>query len=180
MTRKPTVIELPDQVTDVDFAAWRRHGIKLICLDVDSTLTSFNGSFIEPHVVEAIKTAAKNGMRFVLLTNNIFGWRLRAMQKTLGGTSVVEAIYNPKYLFDRKPGILMLRRLQKELQLESSQIGVIGDTYVSDVQTALRMGVARVAWIVGYPRNDLYFRLFIGPREAKQRRRLAVEQAKKS
>ncbi len=180
MASKPTVIELLDQITDVDFGAWRRQGIRLVCLDVDSTLTSFNGSFIKPRVVNAIKLAAKNGMRFVLLTNNILGWRLRAMQETLGGTSVIEAIYNPKYLFDRKPGTIMLRRLQKNLQLKPSQIGIVGDTYASDVQTALRMSVARVAWVIGYVRTDWYYRLFIGPLEVRHRRRITAEQTKES
>lgn len=150
-----TIIELADTVLDVDFDAWAKAGIRIVGLDVDGTITTHNGTIIEPGVVEHIQKAAKRGMRFVFFTNNIFMRRLLRMQTTFGGPKVIEAIYNPRYLFDRKPRRILLRRMQNELGLELQHIGVVGNTYTADVKSAVRMGVARVAWVEGYARHGV-------------------------
>lgn len=150
-----TVIEVADSVLDVDFAAWRRAGIKIVGLDVDGTITTHNGVIIEQDVIEYINAAAKDGMRFVLFTNNMFGKRLLGMQSKFN-PNVIEAIYNPRYFFDRKPRRVMVRRMIKDLDLDPQHIGVVGNTYTADVWASVRAKVARVAWVKGYARRNIF------------------------
>ncbi|HEX4662716.1 MAG TPA: HAD hydrolase-like protein [Candidatus Saccharimonadales bacterium] len=166
-----TIIELADTVQNVDFSAWQKAGIRVVGLDVDGTITTHNGSEIEPGVIEHIRAAAKKGMRFVLFTNNMFTRRLQRMQAAFG-PNVIEGIYNPRYLLDRKPRRILLRRMQNELGLKLEHIGVVGNTYTADVRAAVRMGVARVAWVEGYARHGVLDTLIRRPLKRYHRRRL--------
>lgn len=167
-----TQIELADAVLDVDFAAWRKAGIKVVGLDVDGTITVHNGKVIEPGVIEYIQKAAAKGMRFVFFTNNVFTRRLLRMQVDFGGPKVIEAVYNPHYFFDRKPRRILLRRMQKELGLKPEHIGVVGNTYTADVRSAVRMGIARVAWVEGYTRRGVFDTLVRRPLKRYHRRKV--------
>lgn len=150
-----TVIEVADTVLEVDFAAWRSAGIKIVGLDVDGTITTHNGVIIQPEVIDYINAAAKDGMRFVLFTNNMFGKRLLGMQ-SMFEPNVIEAIYNPRYFFDRKPRRVMVRRIIKDLAIDPQDIGVVGNTYTADVWSAVRAKVGRVAWVKGYARRNIF------------------------
>lgn len=155
MAASQTVIEIADSVLDVDFAAWRQNGIRIVGLDVDGTITTHNGVIIEQAVIDYINAASKEGMRFVLFTNNMFGKRLIGMQSRFE-PSVIEAIYNPRYFFDRKPRRVMVRRMIKDLGLDPQQIGIVGNTYTADVWSAVRAKVARVAWVKGYAKRNIF------------------------
>lgn len=167
-----TLIELADTVLDVDFDAWRKAGVKVVGLDVDGTITVHNGKVIEPGVIEYIQKAAAKGMRFVFFTNNIFKRRLLRMQTDFGGPKIIAGIYSPHYLLDRKPRRILLRRMQTELGLKPEHIGVVGNTYTADVRSAVRMGIARVAWVEGYARHGIFDRLIRRPLKRHHRRKV--------
>lgn len=156
-------LELYESVTSIDFDAWRKAGIKLVCLDVDGTLTDFNGQDIDPDVVSHIRRAAKKGMRFALLTNNIFGSRMRRFQSEFG-EGVIENVTRQRYFFDRKPLPALFYRASKKAGLHFSEMAMVGDTYAADIQPARLLGFGRIAWVKGF-KKSLWGRLFVLPYE---------------
>ena len=168
-------IELYDEITNIDFDAWRESGIKLVCLDVDGTLTDFNGKEINPKLITHIRHAAKKGMRFALLTNNIFGSRMKRFQTELGGAKVIESVTRQRYFFDRKPLPALFFRASKKAGLHFSEMAMVGDTYAADIQPARLLGFGRVAWVKGY-KKSLWGRLFAQPYETRLWRYLSQHQ----
>lgn len=176
MSSGPKHLELYDSVMDIDFNAWQKSGIKVVCLDVDGTLTSFNGTALDPKLIAHIQRAARAGMRFMLVTNNIFGNRLRRMQAAFGGNGVIEAIQRQRYLFDRKPWPHLFFRAMRASGLDFSQMAMVGDTYHTDIQPALKLQFGRVAWVKGY-KKSLIYRLLYAERERRLRRSIILRQS---
>lgn len=164
-------LELYDSLLNIDFDAWRRSGIKLVCLDVDGTLTDFNGTYVDPKLVKHIRNAARKGMRFALVTNNVFGARLSRMQVLFGGEEVLEKIHRQRYFFDRKPLPALFYRAHKAAGLPFSEMAMVGDTYHADIQPARILGFGRVAWVKGY-KKSLWSQLFVLPYERRLWERL--------
>lgn len=165
-------IELYDDLTNIDFDAWKKSGIKLVCLDVDGTLTDFNGRTISPGLIEHVQKAASKGMRFALLTNNVFGGRMKRFQQEFGGDRVIESVTRQRYFFDRKPLPALFYRASKKSNLRFSEMAMVGDTYAADIQPARLMGFGRVAWVKGY-KKSLWGRLFVQPYERRLWRHLS-------
>lgn len=165
--------ELYESIAAIDFAAWRAAGIELVCLDVDSTLTNFNGREITADALAAIARGRQTGLRFVFVTNNIFPGRLRRMQAQTSGA--IELIIRQKFFFDRKPSSLLFLRALQMADVSADHAAMIGDSYRNDIVPALRLGFAKAAWVKGY-RKSLWMRFWAGPGERQIWQKLSREQ----
>lgn len=117
-----------DKVTDVGLDLLKKNEIKGIILDVDNTLIDIDRNLVEG-VTEWTEKLKENGIKLIIASNSNKVEKVEAVANILG----ISYIY-----FSTKPLKRGLRKAQKQLELDSQNIAVIGDQIFTDVLGANR------------------------------------------
>lgn len=115
--------ELLNKVEEITIEFIQKNKLKALILDVDNTLIDYNKNLSE----EKIKWAQNlrgQGVKLYILSNT---------NKKEKVEKVATALGIPYAYFARKPAKSGFIKIQKELQLNAEQIGVVGDQIFTDV-----------------------------------------------
>ena len=112
-----------ENILEVTPEILKENNIKALILDVDNTLIDYNKNLSEEKIQWA-KNLKGQGVKLYILSNSNNKEKVEKVANTLN---------IPYVLFARKPFKKGFLAIQKELQLNSEQIGVVGDQIFTDV-----------------------------------------------
>ena len=115
--------ELLNKVEEITIEFIQKNKLKALILDVDNTLIDYNKNLSEEKIQWA-KNLKGQGVKLYILSNSNNKEKVEKVANTLN---------IPYVLFARKPFKSGFLAIQKELQLNSEQIGVVGDQIFTDV-----------------------------------------------
>ena len=115
--------ELLNKVEEISIEFIQKNKLKALILDVDNTLIDYNKNLSEEKIQWA-KNLKGQGVKLYILSNSNNKEKVEKVANTLN---------IPYVLFARKPFKKGFLAIQKELQLNSEQIGVVGDQIFTDV-----------------------------------------------
>lgn len=115
--------ELLNKVEEITIEFIQKNKLKALILDVDNTLIDYNKNLSEEKIQWA-KNLKGQGVKLYILSNSNNKEKVEKVANTLN---------IPYVLFARKPFKKGFLAIQKELQLNSEQIGVVGDQIFTDV-----------------------------------------------
>ena len=115
--------ELLNKVEEITIEFIQKNKLKALILDVDNTLIDYNKNLAEEKVQWA-KNLKGQGVKLYILSNSNNKEKVEKVANTLN---------IPYVLFARKPFKKGFLAIQKELKLNSEQIGVVGDQIFTDV-----------------------------------------------
>lgn len=115
--------ELLNKVEEITIEFIQKNKLKALILDVDNTLIDYNKNLSEEKIQWA-KNLKGQGVKLYILSNSNNKEKVEKVANTLN---------IPYVLFARKPLKSGFLAIQKELQLNSEQIGVVGDQIFTDV-----------------------------------------------
>jgi HAD superfamily phosphatase (TIGR01668 family) len=131
--RRPTV--MAEKIWEVDLEALWERGVRGLLLDLDNTLVNWNAEELRPQVREWVEAAKRRGMRLCLVSNALYGRRVKRVAEALGIESVVRA---------GKPLPRAFRRGMARLGTEAAHTGAIGDQVFTDLVGANWAGLTTV------------------------------------
>jgi len=120
-----------DNLWDVPLNRLQQAGIQGILLDLDNTLTRWNGMQVSPEALSWVKLALEQGFRLCLLSNNSAP-RILPVATELGIPFVAKA---------GKPRRRAFHQGIKVLELPREQVAAIGDQLFTDVLGGNRTGI---------------------------------------
>ena len=115
--------ELLNKVEEITIEFIQKNKLKALILDVDNTLIDYNKNLSEEKIQWA-KNLKGQGVKLYILSNSNNKEKVEKVANTLN---------IPYVLFARKPFKKGFLAIQKELQLNSEQIAVVGDQIFTDV-----------------------------------------------
>lgn len=115
--------ELLNKVEEITIEFIQRNKLKALILDVDNTLIDYNKNLSEEKIKWA-KNLRGQGVKLYILSNSNNKEKVE---------NVANALNIPYVLFARKPLKSGFLAIQKELQLNPEQVGVVGDQIFTDV-----------------------------------------------
>lgn len=136
-------------VSQVSPELLNERGIKALILDVDNTLTRHNSQELTKEVENWVKTMRENGFHLMIASNNNVA-RIEPFSKKIG----IKAIPN-----SMKPLPIGYRKAQKEWNLPSDQIAVVGDQVYTDIAGANICGMLSVMVKCFQPETHVFFKL---------------------
>jgi HAD superfamily phosphatase (TIGR01668 family) len=147
---------VPDYIakslTDIDFNLLKRHGIKYIAFDADSTLVVFRG-----------KTMLTASRKFLRGKRRLFrDWCIASNRITNDLQPLadsIEAKVVRATLFTRKPSKRFFDRVYKELNSKPTETAMIGDKLIADMWGAKRAGMTTI-WVERLGNDNPLDRLF--------------------
>lgn len=116
-------------VTEITYDYLKDKGIKALILDVDNTLIDYSKN-LSPEIIEWVNNLKNNNIQMFILSNSNKQKKVKKVAGILG----LEYIY-----FGMKPFNFGFKKAQQKLNLDCSQIGVVGDQIFTDVIGANRM-----------------------------------------
>lgn len=120
------------KVCDITPELLKQIGIKGIILDIDGTLMRTKDKWPQDQVMVWIDDLKQNGIALYVLSNNKHPERVKAFAEHIGA--------NWTYLA-KKPFKKGFYRAAKDLQLDSNEIGVVGDQIFTDMLGAKLCGM---------------------------------------
>lgn len=123
-----------DRLADIDLAAVRRMGYRVLLFDVDNTITCWNSGDIAPEVVRWFGRLGDAGLRGCIISNNSAG-RLQPLADELGLDFVAKA---------RKPLPFGYRRAMRQMGGDKNTTLMIGDQLLTDILGANLAGISSV------------------------------------
>lgn len=133
-----------ESVTDIDYNALYRNGVRAIIFDIDNTLVP-HGTECTQDVRELFKRLHQIGFATLLLSNNS---EARVSDFADGLTTLWIADAD-------KPRPESFRRALHLLRVDASEAVVIGDTTFTDIAGANRAGISSIlVKYIGYYKND--------------------------
>lgn len=125
----------PDQVLEsvlaVDWKELKRRSISGLLLDIDNTLVRWKQSRLEAEFVQWVKAAQTQGFKLCLVSN--------ALEKR--AAAFADYLDIPAVGRAWKPLSRAFRRGLEVLQLEASEVAVVGDQLFTDVFGGNRLGL---------------------------------------
>lgn len=110
-------------VTQIDTALLKKHGIKALILDVDNTLTRHGSQQVESKVIGWLSSMKAAGIPLMLVSNNSNS-RIKPFAERLGLAFVARGM---------KPLSGGLNRAATQLRCHKEHIAVVGDQIYTDV-----------------------------------------------
>ena len=117
-----------DKVTDISIELLEKNNIRGIILDVDNTLIDYDRVLLDG-VEEWINTVKSAGVKCIILSNSNKLDKVKKVAETLN----IDYIY-----FAKKPLKGGFKRAKEKLNLENSEIAVVGDQIFTDIIGANR------------------------------------------
>lgn len=120
-----------DSVKNINSILLKKNNINALILDVDNTLIDYDRNLIDgaEKWCEEIK---EDGIKCIIVSNSNKKDKVESVANRLG----IDYI-----MFAKKPFKSGFRRALKKLELESSQVAVVGDQLFTDVFGAKRMNM---------------------------------------
>ena len=115
--------ELLNKVEEITIQFIQKNKLKALILDVDNTLIDYNKNLSEEKV-EWAKNLKGQGVKLYILSNT---------NKKEKVEKVANKLEIPYILFAKKPSKKGFLKIQKELELNPEQIGVVGDQIFTDI-----------------------------------------------
>lgn len=112
-----------NNVREITIEFLRKNEIKALILDVDNTLIDYDKN-LAPETIEWAEELKKHGIKIYILSNS----NKKEKVKTVAEKLKVEYDY-----FGKKPLKTGFKKVQKKLQEEPQNIGVVGDQIFTDV-----------------------------------------------
>lgn len=112
-----------NNVREITIDFLRKNKIKALILDVDNTLIDYDKNLAQ-ETIEWAEELKKQGIKIYILSNS----NKKEKVKTVAEKLKVEYEY-----FGKKPLKIGFKKVQKKLQEESQNIGVVGDQIFTDV-----------------------------------------------
>jgi len=116
------------RVTDISVDFLKSHNIKGLILDVDNTLIDYDKNLLDG-VKDWYKEINENNIKCIIVSNSHRLEKVKTVAKSIG---------IPYIFFAAKPFKRGFVRAQKELNIDSENIAVIGDQIFTDVIGANR------------------------------------------
>lgn len=132
---KPDIFVHALEDLDLDYLA--SSGIRGIILDVDNTLTRWRSGEVPPEKAAWVERARRR-FALCLLSNTIFGRRLRALGESLSIPYL--GFWGPA----RKPSRRATRAALRILDVQARQACIIGDQVFADILAGKRCGLLTV------------------------------------
>ena len=139
-----TVVEHYPSVLAIDFAQWHAQGISCVLFDVDSTITPFLHTQVQPEIIKHLTLARRAGILHIALISNA---KKPARIKSIATQIGANAFFTPARFAERKPRPSLPQKAMTEFGVTPEQVAMVGDKYGMDVRAAKRARVARVAWV---------------------------------
>ncbi len=137
-----------NHVSEVSPDLLHKRGIRALILDVDNTLTRHNSQVLSKEVADWVALMRQNGMKLMIASNNTAA-RIEPFSKTIG----IDAIPN-----SCKPLPIGYRKAQKEWNLPSHEIAVIGDQIYTDITGANLCGMLSIMVNCFEPEKNVFFK----------------------
>ena len=118
-----------NNINRINISSLKKNGIKLIFCDLDNTLMPLYRRIPNHNNLELLKRVKENGIRFILISNNIKK-RVEFFAKKAG---IQEYYWNSK-----KPFLKFFKEVKRKYKLENNEMIMIGDQLISDVLFANR------------------------------------------
>lgn len=122
-------------ILDVPLKLLKKKGIDSLIIDVDNTVTEWQGRNVTDTASEWFASIRKQGFKACLVSNNNSGQRISLIAETLGIPSIHRAA---------KPGKNAFIRSLNILDSTPDKTAVIGDQVFTDVLGGNRMGMLTI------------------------------------
>lgn len=129
MLVKPTLIVA--DITTIDLHWLTAKGIRGIIFDLDNTIMAPHAGFLEEHIKDWLSSVHDMGFRSVVVSNNKKDAYIQEAAVVLGFPAIANA---------GKPRRKFLRKALEMLELDASQVVVIGDRPLTDIWGGQRLG----------------------------------------
>ena len=123
----------------------KKNNIKGLIIDVDNTLIDYNKNLI-PGANEWCEELKSDGIKCMILSNT---------NKKDKVEKVAETLDVPYIMFAKKPFKSGFIKAKKKLNLESSEIAVVGDQIFTDVYGANRVGMYTILVKPIHPKEEI-------------------------
>ena len=120
MRKKRIFRQKVKRLAQIDRDFLRTNFIQGVLLDLDNTIVSEDDVYLSPEAESWIHSAQKEGIKFFILSNGKRIYRVNYWSSRLKIPAISPA---------KKPFISSFRKALKALQLESSQVIVVGDSF---------------------------------------------------
>lgn len=123
-----------EKVYDVTVEGLRKHGIKVVFVDLDNTLIAWNNPDGTPEMRQWLHDLRDAGVPVVVVSNNKYERVKRAVEK-----------FGIEFeAFALKPFTFGIDRAKKKFDVKPSEIVMIGDQLMTDIRAAKRAGLRSV------------------------------------
>lgn len=136
-------------VEDIDLDWLAAHGVRGILLDLDNTLTAWRSHDV-PEAKRRWVERAKKRFAVGILSNTMFGRRLRRLEEMLGVPGV--GCWGP----GRKPGTGGLMRALGLIGVKPGEAVMVGDQIFTDIKAGKRAGTLTVLVEPIDPAHELF------------------------
>ncbi len=135
-----------DKISDISIEDLKAMGVKAVGIDIDNT-TAYDSSFrVLSGVRSWIKKVQDSGFKVIIITNT-FSFRAKHFSRKMG--------HIPYIAMARKPLTKNFFVAAKKLDIEVSQLAMIGDQLFTDIQGANDAGAVSV--LVHYAKPEVLF-----------------------
>lgn len=128
---------LPDiykkNIFDINYSKLKKKDIKCLIFDLDNTLAFIDSTKVEDKVKELITKLKKDFL--VVIVSNSPKKRVSKFSEDLGVDS---------YPFALKPTIRTLKKIKSKYNLESKNIAIIGDQFITDMGYGYKGNITKI------------------------------------
>ncbi|BDD40080.1 YqeG family HAD IIIA-type phosphatase [Streptococcus ruminantium] len=123
-----------EKVYDVTVEGLKKHGIKVVFVDLDNTLIAWNNPDGTPEMRQWLHDLREAGIPVVVVSNNKYERVKRAVEK-----------FGIEFeAFALKPFTFGMNRALKRFDVKPSEVVMIGDQLMTDIRAAKRVGLKSV------------------------------------
>jgi HAD superfamily phosphatase (TIGR01668 family) len=120
------------RIEEVSLADLRARGIRGIALDLDNTITGWNGTEIPDPIAAWLRAARESGMRLCIVSNTSRPARVARVAEAIGAQWVARAA---------KPSRRAFRQAMRQMGTKPGETAVIGDQVFTDIWGGNRAGL---------------------------------------
>ena len=150
-----------NKVSEISLEYLKENNIKGLILDVDNTLIDYEKNMSED-TVTWVKMLRQNEIKMCILSNSN---NAKKVEEVAGKLNIEKYSY-----FGMKPLKKGFKKAQKMLELDTSEIAVIGDQIFTDVIGANRMKMHSIL-VDPIDKKDIFITMFKRPLENAIKRR---------
>ena len=120
-------------IFDIDYDKLKKNNIKCLIFDLDNTLALIDSTKVESKVKKLITKLKKDFL--VIIVSNSPKKRVLSFSNDLG----IDAYY-----FALKPSIRTLKKIKNKYKLESKEIAIIGDQFITDMGYGYKGNITKI------------------------------------
>jgi predicted HAD superfamily phosphohydrolase YqeG len=142
-----TKVELYEHAGLVRLDRWEKRGVRVPIIDIDNTLTSFRDMTLFPHVVDGLRSQGIAD-RFVgvgIAADYTDKERVRKIQGLVEMELGIETYAVCAPMDSKRPDPFMGEDIADYFDIETAQLGIIGDRWLTDVRFGQNLGAGAIA-----------------------------------